>query len=554
MTKKKRTDWVFIAGIVCMMLIIGLLHSSITLKKITEPPSAQWGRAIKLGEATVVSAPFLKTIKGGTEIVWAADNGIHQAILDEKGNITKNEIVKPSYMNFTKLIAYQQAGDTFGWLEGSDLKITTLISENSIVKNVNDFLKDGIRDFKLFKSNDKLYLTCISKSELAVFRIEGGNLVPLATQLLKSELVNVSMNVDDLGNPIIIYAIKTGEADFSLMSKRLNKDGTLSSIMKAHNFTTDSMTSSGTENLESIDSIFDGEKLWLAYETGISSSRNMQGKVYLGSVLPNGSERTKDIDFKRFTPPGVSIDNTIVKDFSFIKDANNGYVKAYFGIAEKSSDEMRIMEMDLSTSNPKLTAMSNNGGWNKYPTSIITDDGTGAAYLKVVGGQNFEVYYTGDYETYKSSVNKASWNDIKMSISNNLIYVIIASMLIIFNIPYFLLLIFLLVFLQAFKERWIEKSYDLALILSGFAHLAIKAVVFTKMLGPNVVKEMPTYLSGGFAFFATYTIITTASFALVYFHVRKEVDRNLPKEYFMAMVIDLMVSMFLMGPFVFDKI
>ena len=554
MIKKMKMDWLFISGIICLFLFVLIFHTNITLQKLTEAPSEKWGRAIKLGESTVVSPPNLKSFNGGTDIEWASADGIHQIKLSEDGKFLSKKIIKPSYMNFSKLISYQQAGDTVGWLEGPELKITTLLSENSKVKSVNSFLKGDIREFELSKIKDKIYLACVTKSELAVFQIEGGNLVQLVKESTKNEIVKVSMSIDNNGKPIVAYAVKTGKATFSIEAKLLKNDGSLYSLMKVHNVSADSTTNTGTESLTSIDTIFDGEKLWIAYEIGISSSINMQGKVYYGYVLPSGSKQIKAVDFKQISFNGVDMNKTIISDFSFIKNVNSGYIESYFGFAEKGSETMQIFETNLSENILTKTPMSNNDGWNKYPFATITADGTGAGFLKIVGGQSFEVYFTGDYEIYKNSINKATWTDFKAALSNNIIYLIIASLLVILNIPYFLIVIFILILLLAFKSNWMEKNYNLAFILTGVAHLAIKTFVFSKMVGPNVAKEMPTYLSGGVAYFATFTAITLASFVLVYFHVQKDADRNTLKEYFMAMVLDIMISMFLLGPFVFDKI
>ena len=278
MIKKMKTDWFFISGIICLFLIVLLFHTNITLQKLTEAPSEKWGRSIKLGETTVVSAPYLKSFNGGTDVVWASADGIHQIKLGEDGTFLSKKIIKPSYMNFDKLISYQQAGDTVGWLEGPELKITTLLSENSEVKYVNHFLKGDVRDFELYKINDNIYLVCVTKVELAIFRIEGGNLVPLAKEPAKNEILKVSVSIDNNGMPVVAYALKTGKSMFSIEAKRLNDNGSLSSLMKVHSVSADSTTSTGTESLTSIDTIFDGEKLWIAYEVGISSSRNMQGK------------------------------------------------------------------------------------------------------------------------------------------------------------------------------------------------------------------------------------------------------------------------------------
>lgn len=551
---QKNIDWIFIAGIVFMMLVVAAFHTSIGLKKATTPPSDKWGRSIKLGESTVVSPPFLKNNKGSTEIEWASSDGIHHVRIDEKGRILNSKIIKPSYINFDKLIAFQQAGSTSGWLEGPILKITTLMSETSPVKTVNDFFQYDIRDFKFYSYGEELYIGCISKSELGVFHIIGGNLIPVTTQLIKKELVNISINADKEGRPIVVYAVKEGSDEYSITGEILEVDGSAKIFLKDQYFKVKPTTSGSSNKLINIDTLFDGEKLWVSYETGAFRSQTMNGEVYYENLLPSGSKNQTPSVFKRVIPLGMNGDEIGVRDFSFLKSANNGNIKACFGLSTKDSDAMEIMDIDLSVGEKSITSVTNNGGWNKYGIMAMTADGVGAGYLKVVGGQKFEVYYTGNYEPYKGHINSANWSDITTAISNNVIYLIIASVMIAINIPLFLLMVALIVLIQSFKSYWIDRNEDLAFLITGLVHWAIKIFVFTHMLGDNVVKEIPSYLSGRAPFIFTISIITILSFAIIYHHVKKNVDRNLLVDYFKALALDLIVSMFLIGPFVFEKL
>lgn len=551
---KKGLNWIFIIGVAFMILVVVIFHTSIGLQKATTPPSDKWGRAIKLGEATVVSQPFLKSIKGSTAVEWASYDGIHHIEIDESGHILNSKIIKPSYINFDKLITFQQEGATAGWLEGSTLKITTLMTETSAVKVVNDFFQYDIRDFKFFTYKEDLYLGCISKSELGVFQIIGGNLKPIVTKLVKKELLSISVNADKNGKPLVVYAVKEGGDEYSITGETLSKDGTSRVFLKEQRFSIKPSISGSSNRLIGIDTLFDGEKLWISYESGTLRSQNSNGEVYYESILPIGSKSATKPIFERLIPSGMSGDDIGIRDFSFLKGANHGNVKACFGLSTADSNAMEIMDIDLSVGEKSTTPITNNKGWNKYGAMMMTADGVGTGFLKVIGGQKFEVYYTGDYEPYKSKINKANWTDFAAAVSNNVIYFIIASVLIVFNIPAFLLILILIILVQSFRPYWIEKNDNFAFLITAVMHLAVKIFVFTHMLGSNVAKELPIYLSGRVPFIATISVISFLSFILVYQHVRKDVDRNLMVDYFKLLTLDLIVSMLLIGPFVFDKI
>lgn len=541
---KKSTIKAIIYSVLVFLMILSF-HSYNNLILITNPPSDEWGRDIHIDISPYKKSVSIEMDEYIAEVFTAKEDRFVKTVVNRKeGRVINKEDIIIEDASLNKLVKYQACGQYIFWTENYTLFISS--REQGGDYNKKNEILENVIDFTVLSKDNGIFLIAAFNQGLRVYRIDENGINICGEDYYFENPLRVSVSLDDKGvlhiasinkkSPIereIIY-LRFIDENWNLMRRKVEDIGSI------------------TEGIGNLEIGLDKDYAYIFYETNLWDKFGQSSKTWYTAFEFNNVNNI-EMNFRMLLPDmegykeSIFVSELKCDDYQ-MEELKVLYIKNdYDGVA----DGFRICSASFSKGeilrNVKVTKII---PWIKKISLDCYNDEYGVVFLQAAGEFKNEVWYTESGTLYKEAVKKGRADDYIRAIEDAISPYISGIVIALIKALIFLPALFWLIVVEVFEVKKFLRKPKLNYSIAMSIYMVIKIISADFYYTGMSHYLIPDILSFPGMKYVMMILISAIAYYITKEYKKSRLDMHIIAEFLLFMLYDLLITVFLYGPYI----